>query len=157
MQLILLQTDMLLLAASEKHVLTVSSATFKKQREARGLKYSCQLHQSPQQKLCLNIKVAQASNSSVQQHFQRMCDRRTYIIYVGLQCAAVQSERRTHRDHLSLFPDKTAGDNPISCRCRLERPGWRTICSLSKDDPVKLVTLWISCRLLAPLPCLSSP
>lgn len=98
--------------------------------------------------------------SSAQQRIGRYCDKQTYNTYVGLQCAAaLESERRRlTRDHvvLAIGRRERSGQCGSMCAARSGQGGgpW----SLSWDGPCTVLTLWISsCRLLAPLPNLSSP
>lgn len=92
-----------------------------------------QLCHSLRQKWCIDREVAEASAVQCNGVWD-VCVTGGHILYMSA-CSVqqqLQSERRTHRDHLLfLFPGRTAADNPIRCGCRSERPGWRTICSLA--------------------------
>lgn len=98
----------------------------------------CQLCHSLRQTWCIDREVAEASTVQCNSVWD-VCVTGGHILYMS--ACSVQSERRTHRDHLLfLFPDRTAAaDNPIRCGCRSERPGeWRTICSLAVPRMVRL-------------------
>lgn len=137
MQLILFlfffnNTEMLLLAASAKHVLTayplppapVWKEAFQQLSPAMSLL---------RQKWCIDREVAEAPTVQCNSVWDVYVTGE-HILYMSAYSVQQQSEseRRTHRDHLLfLFPDRTAADNTIRRGCRSERPGRRTICSLA--------------------------
>lgn len=136
-------TDMLFLAASGKHVLAAYPLPPPPPHRRR-----CEAEASQQLSPAMSFTSAQMEYwqrggtgvcGAAQQRPRRLCDRRTYFIYVGLRCAAAaaavfffKKKGRTHRDHLFLSADRSAAHDPIRRGgCRWWRPGWRTICSLA--------------------------
>lgn len=133
-------TDMLFLAASGKHVLAAYPLPPPPPHRRR-----CEAEASQQLSPAMSFTSAQMEYwqrggtgvcGAAQQRPRRLCDRRTYFIYVGLRCAAAAvfflKKGRTHRDHLFLSADRSAAHDPIRRGgCRWWRPGWRTICSLA--------------------------
>lgn len=104
-------------------------------------------------------------DGAVRQRWGRLCDKRVYVMYVGLRyltAPVAVTERRTHRDHLQFLSPRTGPQQTIRLGAAVGRSGqgggpfvaWQ-----SEDGPVNSVTPWwiSSCRLLTPLPCLSSP
>lgn len=111
------------------------------------------------------VSMRSGRGASVQHRLRRLCGKAAYMIHVGLQ-RVLQQRLRWQKDGLTViifcFCFPTGPQRTIRFRVAAGRNGQGGgpfVAWLSEDGPVKLVTLWwiSSCRLLAPLPCLSSP
>lgn len=107
-------------------------------------------------------------HGSMQQRLRGLCDRRTYIIYVGLQCAAALTVRETDSPwsySVSAPPTGPQQQQQHTIRFRVvvgrSGQGWRTICSLACLRMVRVN--WSPCGGSPPVvfsrstPFLSSP